>query len=48
MLDIIARFDLLGVGAIIGSIAFLGLLVRVLVDNRSFHDVDRRPPAGAA
>ncbi len=42
MLDILSQFDALGLGAIVGSLLFLAGLIWVLVDNRSFVEVDRR------
>ncbi len=41
MLDILSRFDILGLGALVGAILFVGALLRVLLDNRSFDDIDR-------
>ena len=47
MLDTIAGFDALGIGAIVGSLLFLGVLLRVLLDNRSFDDLERRRSAAS-
>lgn len=42
MFDMVAGFDILGVGTLVGAILFLGGLIRVLLDNRSFEQVNRR------
>lgn len=47
MPDIFAGFDILGVGTLLGSLLFLGGLVWLLVDNRSFDEVNRRHAAKA-
>lgn len=47
MPDIFAGFDILGLGTLLGSILFLGALVWLLVDNRSFDEVNRRHAAEA-
>lgn len=46
------NFDALGLGALIGSLLFLAALLWVIIDNRSFEDLNRsttseRPPAPA-
>lgn len=40
MLNLLTGFDPLGIGTLIGSILFLGALVWVLVDNRSFYELN--------
>ena len=42
MLDILAQFDPLGLGALVGSILFLAALIWVLLDNRSFEDLNQK------
>ena len=37
-----AGFDVLGVGTLVGMLLFLGALIWVLVDNRSFDDLQPR------
>lgn len=41
MLDILAQFDILGLGTLVGSVLFLAGLLWVLVDNRSFERLDQ-------
>lgn len=47
MLDIFAGFDILGLGTLLGSLLFLAGLIWVLVDDRSFDEVNRRHAARA-
>lgn len=42
MFDIFAGFDILGVGTLVGAILFFSGLIRVLMDNRSFEQVNRK------
>lgn len=47
MMEIFAGFDILGLGTLLGSVLFLAGLLRVLLDNRSFDEVNRRHAAAA-
>ncbi len=47
MMEIFAGFDILGLGTLLGSVLFLGGLLWVLLDNRSFEEVNRRHAAAA-
>lgn len=42
MFDIIAQFDILGLGTLIGAILFLAALIWVIVDDRSFENLEDR------
>ena len=50
MMSFIAGIDALGLGTLIGSLLFLGGLLWVILDNRSFEDLEPtirpRKPAG--
>lgn len=47
MLDILAQIDILGLSTLLGSLLFLGGLLWLLLDNRSFEELNRRHAAGA-
>lgn len=46
MFDIVASFDILGLATLLGALLFLGGLILVLVENRSFEELERRHMAG--
>ena len=50
MLEYLAGIDVLGLGMLIGSLLFLGALLWVLLDNRSFSELnevkDEEAPKG--
>lgn len=46
MFDIVTSFDILGLATLLGALLFLGGLILVLVENRSFEELERRHMAG--
>lgn len=46
MFDFLAGFDLLGVGAALAGLLLLGWLIWMIVDNRSFDELNERHRRG--
>lgn len=48
MLEFLSGFDALGLGTLVGSLLFLGALIWVLVENRTFDQLNQRGAAADA